>query len=462
MNDQPLRGNWAGEAGEIPPSFFVKGNVAVPIDAVGLHLEFSLDIARRRAHGRGRLRFTLPQPGRPLLDLVPDPTQLVLEGQSLSPERLRLVAPPDETAPLRMLDEPLAAGVEHELDIRYPLPKDVVGFGDGGVRLGLFMTDLDPRGYLERYAPANLEFDQLPMTMEVRVSGSSRAHRLFTNGQVTSCEDAAWQVTFPDYFTCSSCYLHLTDAPLAVREGTFAGVKSEVPVTIYGEDTDEVERTLMDASGILRELECTYGPYAHEALLVYCTGEIGGGMEYAGATMTQRSVLGNEITHSWFARGVMPANGNAGWIDEAIASWRDQGYPRAEAAPLRPPVQLAGFSPYRRHTHEDSYCLGSLLLSELDLLFAPGGLLPVLAKLFCERKRRLITTASFQAYLEQETGVPLGAVFDRYVYGKADADDTHPPGWAMRPGELFRAAGLQVPPSPPPRSFTAAELRSLL
>ena len=83
----------------------------------------------------------------------------------------------------------------------------------------------------------------------------------------------------------------------------------------------------------MRELEQTYGPYPHEALLIYCTGNISGGMEYAGATMTSLEALGHEITHSWFARGVMPANGNAGWIDEAIARWRDRGYPRAPPRP---------------------------------------------------------------------------------------------------------------------------------
>jgi hypothetical protein len=63
-------------------------------------------------------------------------------------------------------------------------------------------------------------------------------------------------------------------------------------------------------------------------------------MEYCGATMTDPGALGHELTHSWFARGVMPANGNTGWIDEAVASWRDDGYPRASRAPNRSAVNL--------------------------------------------------------------------------------------------------------------------------
>jgi len=41
--------------------------------------------------------------------MVPRPTRLLLNGQALPPERLRLVVPPDEATPLRKLDEVLSA-----------------------------------------------------------------------------------------------------------------------------------------------------------------------------------------------------------------------------------------------------------------------------------------------------------------------------------------------------------------
>lgn len=178
--------------------------------------------------------------------------------------------------------------------------------------------------------------------------------------------------------------------------------------------------------------------------------------------MTSLGALGHEIAHSWFARGVMPANGNAGWIDEAIASWRDQGYPTAAALPARPPVNLAGFSPYRRHTPIEAYAEGALLLSELDRLFAPGGLRPLLARLFAERKRRSITTPFFQSFLERQTGATLGPIFNRYVYGKGEGVGPHPDEADVSRGGLFNAAGIASPPPPPPRSFTPDELSSLL
>ena len=148
-------------------------------------------------------------------------------------------------------------------------------------------------------------------------------------------------------------------------------------------------------------------------------------MEYCGATMTTLNALPHEITHSWFGRGIMPANGNSGWIDEAIASWRDNHYPRASGPPDRSPVQLSGFSPYRRHTAQfpSPYYWGSLLLSELDYLFRNnGGLRPILKDLFLEKKRCLITTPYFQGFLEQKTGLNLNSIFSRYVYGRSGED----------------------------------------
>lgn len=463
MEEQPLRGSWVAEAGsEAPPPFAVGENLAVPCEAAGLDMVFEADAAQGRGKGRGRLRFTLQQPGRPLFDLVPRPTRLVVDGQQLPAERLRVVMPPDDTTPLRMLDEQLDAGVEHVIEVEYALRDATAQFSDGGVRLGLFMTDLEQRGYLERHAPANMEFDQLPMTAEVRLSGGTRPHQLFTNGSAESDGGSAWRVAFPDYFNCSSCYLHLTDRPVSVREAAFAGAEREIPLKAYGESVAELVQALREAAAVMRELEETYGAYAHESLLVYCTGAASGGMEYAGATMTSLDALDHEITHSWFARGVMPANGNAGWIDEAVARWRDHRYPRASIAHTRAPVNLAGFSPYRRHTPFDSYAMGSLLLSELDLLFAPDGLRPLLARLFRRRRRQVITTPFFQSFLEEETGAALGPIFDRYVYGKMADGESHAHEAAAPPEALTEAAAAEAVLAPPPRAFTPEQLRSLL
>ncbi|HSE17956.1 MAG TPA: hypothetical protein VLB46_12950 [Pyrinomonadaceae bacterium] len=461
MENEVLRGSWVAETGsEAPPPFLIDGNLAVPCEVSALDLLFEVDAQHQRGAGHGKLRFTLSQSGRPLFDLVPRPSRLIVDEHELPLERLRTVSAPDDTTPLRMLDEQLDAGVEHTIEVEYTLRNATAQYGNGGVRLGLFMTDLEQRGYLESHAPANLEFDQISMTAEVRISGATHPHQIFTNGSVELDGGNAWRVTFPGYFNCSCCYLHLTDRPVSIREIEFDGAEQVIPIRAYGESVSDLQQALQTAGVVMRELEDTYGPYAHESLLVYCTGASSGGMEYAGATMTSLQALGHEITHSWFARGVMPANGNAGWIDEAIASWRDRGYPRAAAALPRPPVNLAGFSPYRRHTPFDSYALGSLLLSELDLILEHEGLRPLLAQLFNQRKRQVISTPFFQSFLEEQTGAALGPIFDRYVYGKAEDGEAHPHEALL--AEAAEAVVTEALASPPPRAFTAEELRALL
>ena len=104
--------------------------------------------------------------------------------------------------------------------------------------------------------------------------------------------------------------------------------------------------------------------------------------------------------------------------------------------------------------------MGSLLLSELDQMFsAGGGLRPVLARLFQEKQRQLISTSFFQAFLEETTGISLGPIFDRYVYGKSDGIE-HPQVDEIAATHI--AVMTEEILSPPPRAFTNAELRALL
>ena len=222
------------------------------------------------------------------------------------------------------------------------------------------------------------------------------------------------------------------------------------------------------------ELEADYGPYAHKDMLIYVARTLEpplAGMEYCGATMTNPGhTLEHELLHSWFGRGIMPANGNAGWIDEAIARWRDNGYPRADSEPGRPPVNLAGFSPYRRRTTREAYFFGSLLLSEIDyLLRDQGGLRPVLKSLFLQSRRDVIDTRFFQTFLEQQTGLDLAQIFERYVYRQSGEDSfvavhdeivsEHEPVFAI--ADLARVWNIPEPVMPP-RPYTSAELRNLV
>ena len=311
------------------------------------------------------------------------------------------------------------------------------------------------------------------MSITIELTGARSVHHLFANGAVSEIAPDAWKIDFPAYFTCSSSYLHLTNKLVAVAGDIFHGQEQEIPVTVYGDDAYVVNSELPRALAIMAELEAAFGPYAHPQMLIYSarSAEPGlAGMEYCGATMTNPRVLSHEIAHSWFGRGVMPANGNAGWIDEAIATWRDYQYVRAAGPPRRQPVNLAGFSKFRRDTTRDAYQMGLLLMSEIDFLLRDqGGLRPVLRSLYLARRRRLIDTPFFQNFLEQQTGLDFTRIFARYVYGQAVGDggvaavDKFPPaqGPEFSLAAFARAHNLAAP-APQPRPYSAEELQKLV
>lgn len=157
-------------------------------------------------------------------------------GTTIDPSRVSLVKPADNVEHVRFLDVPLVAGKSHTLEVEYPLQGRTIIFTNGGVRLGLFLNDLAPRSFLERYAPANLEFDQSPLSLSIRLSGAMSDHRLFANGTMHPITANAWRIDFPAYFTCSSSYVHLTNRLVTVKSEIFDGQEAAVPATVYGND----------------------------------------------------------------------------------------------------------------------------------------------------------------------------------------------------------------------------------
>ena len=59
-----------------------------------------------------------------------------------------------------------------------------MSFTKEAARVGFFMTDLriGGRGFLEQYAPANFEFDQLKYNFTITVTGTDKEHEVFANG----------------------------------------------------------------------------------------------------------------------------------------------------------------------------------------------------------------------------------------------------------------------------------------
>ncbi|MBY0370314.1 hypothetical protein K2X33_06475 [bacterium] len=433
-----------------PASFTVGGKKAIPIDFDSVHLELELDPSSGTAIGRCSISFYAKETGYPLMDLVPSVRSVRLNGVDLGSQGLPTVTAPQNATQLRMVNAEVQANTGGDLEIEFTLSSNEITFSNGGVRMVWAMSDVGAdRGFLERYACSNLEFDHFPMEMQVSITGQRTAHQIFTNGQLVFTGVGSYYVYFPYYFTTSSFYFHITNRPVSVKKETWQGKQALIPITVYGGTNVNVAQGLSTAKRVLAELESDYGPYAHKSLVVYLTPD-GGGMEHAGATITSLGALGHEITHSWFARGVMPADGNAGWIDEAIASWRDNGYPRGNPSLQGNMSTLSGFATYARSTPMAAYTAGASLMSRWDGLFS-GGLKPVLREVFSQAQKNTVSTPSFQALLEQISGKSLDDYFRRYVYG------------GMR-----QVTALQLPAEPfphgqtrHPRPFTRAEIQAL-
>lgn len=410
-----------------PPSFETLGKKVVPVDFKNQTLDLVFDVSQKRAKAVSVIDFVVREQGRPMFDMRSIPTSITLDQSPLPQEAFVTVSAPDNVTKFVMLDKEVSPSSSHRMEIRYDILPEHVTFTEDGASIGFFMSDVgSDRDFLEQYAPANLEFDAFPMQVQLKVLGSGE-HKLFTNGKAIETQRNSWKIQFPNYYTSSSFYLHLTQKSLVVAEETFQGIQKLIPITVYAKNESLTSQAMSKAKAVLKELEADYGTFAHEKVVIYVTSE-DGGMEYCGATTTSLNALGHELTHSYFARGVMPANGNSGWIDEAIATWRDNDYPTATESPTRPPVNLGGFSAYRRTTPWEAYEEGAQLMSEFDYLFQNNhreGLKPVLQHLFSAKQHQVITTDFFSQFLETLVEIDLKSIFQKYVYGKGGSRELH-------------------------------------
>ena len=360
-----------------------------------------------------RINFHQSSSGYPVFDLIPTIEKIELDGKTISAPTRYL---PENASQVRVIDQ-LSSQGDHELLILNKIDK-LVSFDsyDKTVRSAFWMSDLSDRRYLERYLPTNLEYDQYKNTFEIKIINTNVEHQIYANGEIKEIGVNHFEITFPEHYTSSSIYFHLTEKNAYPEERfSYTSIDGRViPVTIYSQLNLQALKT--DTLRILAELENDYGPWPHQHVIIYGAGM--GGMEYSGATRTSRSALGHELHHSYFARNMMPSRGNAGWIDEALASWRDNGYPRTSVGSLQY-SKMGGHSTYRRTTDTDAYSKGARLMAYFNYrLEEKGGLRPFLKKYFAEHKAESFLTSTFKNDLEDYLGQQLDNIFNPYVFGR--------------------------------------------
>ena len=150
-------------------------------------------------------------------------------------------------------------------------------------------------------------------------------------------------------------------------------------------------------------------------------------MEYAGATETSIVSLGHELQHAYFAKGIHPANGNSGWLDEAIASWRDKGHQTKER-PFYNSANLAAHNSYTRKTDKRSYEYGRSFMAYIDYQLkdiGKPGLKDFLRTFVEKRMHTTVTTEDFKSDLEEYSNMSFTEDFAQYIYGGHEKSNSH-------------------------------------
>lgn len=405
---------------QAPMNFSIDNKKAVFVDFLRAKYNIVYQAKMAFAKVTSLIEFDMPSSGHPLFDSVSKPISLKIDGEFVDHS---LITMPGNASQMRMVEKVLSPGT-HTLEIVTPIERGTYfenTTGDWGrVSSGFFIRDLSDRTFLEKYLPSNLEYDQYQMDLDVKVEGTKRWHSLFSNGVVTKINDNHFHVSMPKWYTTSSVFFHLVPINKFVRwyleYPSIDGRK--IPITIYSHFRFYNYYAKKKAWKVLQELEQDYGPFPHDKLVIYGTG-IKGGMELAGAVETSIISLGHELQHQYFAKCIHPANGNSGWLDEAIASWRDKGH-KTYSRPFYLSANLASHSAYTRKTDKKSYKYGRSFMAYIDHVLKDigrPGLKDFLRHYFNKRKYTTVTTETFKHDLEDYANMSFAEDFNQYIYG---------------------------------------------
>jgi len=400
-----------------PPDFDSSYGHAVFVDFKNATYNITYDLINEVTVVKSKITFEAQGTGKPLFDLVPKPDSVKLDGHRV---KQHLISFPGGVSKLRQLAVAVAPGI-HTLEIVNVIDTNVSFHRDFGVVSSAFwIRDLNDRLFLEQYIPSNFEYDQYQMTFNVNFKGIKKANQdFYTNGKITKKSPVSWSIEFPEYFTVSCPFYHLTPKGWMKRlDFNYQSISGrEFPITVYSPWKSRTKKFRPEAIRVMKELEADYGPWAHPSFIAYGTFMNTGGMEHSGATATSFGALDHEMLHSYFAKGVMPANGDSGWIDEAIASWRDKGYQR-NPTPGFGGSNLGKQSVYKRNTDKRAYALGAAFMAYLDYrLQDNGGLKAFLKGYFQTYKHTVITAQHFKNNLEFFSGLNLDEDFSTYIWG---------------------------------------------
>ena len=413
----------------VPPNFIDQGRNVVFADFKTAHYQIEFNRKERIAIVDTIIEFDQADVGGTVFDLVATPDEITVDGL---PVRSRVVTTPGGETHFRIVDEDIARG-RHELRIKNKIPEEVRFPFLGGVNTFFRIRDLSDRRFLEQYVPTTLEYDQYKASLDIKLAvKNSKNHVVLANGNVSRSVDgsgfATYHIDYPEYFNASSFFFHVFPArTYAMRHFSYTtGSGRTIPITLYGSKFRMLfqgGKFVKAVQDVLAELESDYGEFAHPQIFIYAKNS-SGGMEHSGATETSLVSVDHELFHSYYAKGVMPANGSAGFLDEAMASWRDYGYFKADKVAFEL-SNVGNHGPYMRKTDTRSYSLGRKFFAYVDTqLESMGGYKKFMRDFFKANVHTVITVEYFRDELNKWSGLDFTEDFDRYILGKYGAGNS--------------------------------------
>lgn len=405
---------------EIPQNFSFKGNQAVFVDFISANYSIRYDAKAEKAVATSTIKFYQRNSGYAIFDLVPFAYNVRIDGKGTD---VYEVTAPYSVTKFKTLGTVTGVGY-HTVTMQNEIDTNIT-YSHGGVQSAFWMSDLREREFLEQYLPSNFEYDRYQMELNLEFVNQSATQYVYSNGSIQVVGRNQFKITFPDHFTTASMYFHTTTlGRFYHRNFTYRSRSGkDIPITIYSRYSSNVWNAQRETFKVLAELENNFGNWPHPKLIIYVAGY--GGMEHCGATITSLSALGHELTHSYFARGVFPFNGNAGWIDEGIATWRGDKY-FSVSQPNFSWSRMGNHSNYRRSTDRDAYTKGANFMAYVNnQLQHKGGLVRFLNHLFHKYLFQSITNEIFKNELEAFSGISFDWDFNKYVYGLGGRKDDH-------------------------------------
>ena len=216
-----------------PPDFDSSYGRAVFVDFKTAQYDITYDVVNEITTVKSKITFEAKTQGKPLFDLVPNPNSLKLDGQKV---KQNMISFPGGVSKLRQLSAAVTPGI-HSLEIENIIDTNVFYNSDfGNVSSAFWIRDLKDRLFLEQYVPSNFEYDQYQMTLNVNVEGVDEAQQEFyTNGKVTKLSPVKWKIEFPEYFTVSCPFYHMSPKGMLRRlDFSYKSISGrEIPMTVY-------------------------------------------------------------------------------------------------------------------------------------------------------------------------------------------------------------------------------------